>query len=261
MALQSDMITEATVIGPSGEPDASVDAFILFNEKEEAVQPIVEELSARSISTYFWRRDIRPGEAWEETEARQLRAAGTVVTFLGSLGWGPNHLRLAVEAQRLKKRIIPVLIGNPPGTALKQADGMFGRLRYIDLRKQDSAAVTMLVEAIRPGGKGGRFDGIIGRLIDGNEEQRLEALEEAAASTLLDKRALSVRLRDEIQNRFGPEQERRFGSAVRDPKKMPSVRSWMISALIRIDAEHDLSRQLILRHLRPDFEGERNVRF
>src|SRR5262249_48232633 len=141
-------------------------------------------------------------------------------------GWGPNHQRLAAQAQTLQKRIIPALIGDPPSEAFQQVDGIFERLRYVDLRDRDSASLTMLVEAIRLGERSGQFAGFISELVDGNEEQRSAVLQQIVKGTFLDKRGLSNRLRDEIQNRFGPEQERNFSSAVRDPKKMPSVRSW-----------------------------------
>src|ERR1700738_1404005 len=91
-----------------------IDAFILFNEGEEGVEPIVHQLSSRGINTYFWRRDIEAGERWEEVESEKLRSANAVVVFLGRHGWGPNHLRLTFEAQSIQKRIIPVLVGDPP---------------------------------------------------------------------------------------------------------------------------------------------------
>jgi TIR domain len=223
--------------GRPDQPDAPVDAFILYNEREESAQAVVEELSSQGVSTHFWRRDIAPGEAWEEIENERFRTARTVVVFLGSLGWGPNHRRLAVEAQHSKKRIIPVLIGNPPTEALREVDGMFEKLRYLDLRGENSTSLPMLVEAIRFGERTGQFAGLISLLVDGNEEQRSEVLQQVIKGTFLDRRALSNRLRDEIQNRFSPAQERRFANAVRDPKKMPSVRAWMVSALIWTDAE------------------------
>jgi hypothetical protein len=69
-----------------------VEAFILFNERENIVEKIVGELSSHGISTYFWRRDFPAGAEWREVETEQLRTAGVVVVFLGDHGWGPNHL-------------------------------------------------------------------------------------------------------------------------------------------------------------------------
>src|SRR5438105_2211513 len=84
---------------------AEFDAFILHNEREEVVPRIVEDLAARGVTTYVWRRDIAVGEKWREIEAERLRAARSVVVFLGGSGWGPNHKPLAAEAQRFGKRI------------------------------------------------------------------------------------------------------------------------------------------------------------
>jgi KAP family P-loop domain/TIR domain len=261
MAVEPVAATETTSISSSPTSDTPVDAFILFNEREEAVGAIVEQLSARGISTYFWRRDIPAGEAWEEVETGHLVTASAVVVFLGSHGWGPNHLRLAVEAQNLKKRILPVLIGDPPTAALAEAEGMFQRLLYIDLRNASEAALIALKEAIRPDTGTGQFDYIINVLVDGNEEQRSEILQRIVSGVGISRYGLSNRLREEIQQRFSPEQERRFAAAVRDPKKMPSARSWMLSALIGTDPEPLPNRVLILRHLDSNYEPERNVRF
>ncbi len=250
--------------------DQPIDAFILFNEGEEAVVPIVDQLVSRGISTHFWRRDIKPGESWVEVERARLTSTRAVVVFLGDRGWGPTHLQLALDAVKLGKRIVPVLVGDPPRTDFEKADGIFVRLRYVDLRKQDPTALDLLVRALlpeesatsssppegappigRPGERAGRFDGLIGRLLDGDEESRSAVLEQVIDGTIRDKPGLAARLRYEIEN----------NSAVRDPNLMPSIRSWMFSVLIWSDGASDASRQLILRHLNEKSETERNVRF
>ena len=38
--------------------EPSIDAFILFNEREDVVESIVQELDSNGVSTYFWRRDV-----------------------------------------------------------------------------------------------------------------------------------------------------------------------------------------------------------
>ena len=166
-----------------------VDAFILFNERENVVESIVGELSSRDISTYFWRRDIPIGERWREVEEERLGSARAVVVFLGSEGWGPNHLSLAVQAQELKKRIIPVLIGDPPKEALGEADGLFEGLRYLDLRVRSGASLTRLAEAIRPREKGRQFSGIINTLVDGATSSAL--MPAPTRKKTIDKQALS----------------------------------------------------------------------
>ena len=244
---------------PSAPP---VEAFILFNESELAVPSIVDQLSSRGISTYFWRRDnIKADDPWAQIESERLSSAKAVVVFLGSQGWGANQLGLLHEAQSAKKPIVPVLIGDPPGAALKEAGGIFVTLRYVDLRVPSPAAFNLLVEALRPKAPAGRFDDLIGLLVDGDEEDRSAVLDQVIDGTINDKPGLGARLRDELQTRFSPENASSFASSARDPNRMPSIRSWMLSVLIWADAESPLSRELILKHLNAGFEPARNVRF
>lgn len=104
-------------------------------------------------------------------------------------------------------------------------------------------------------------DRIVSILIDGNEEQRLDLLRHIQQSASLDRGDLSARLRREIRDRFGPRDEDRFASAIRDPKKFSSIRSWMLSSLVWTDAEQPENRALILEHVHAESEPDRNVRF
>jgi hypothetical protein len=248
----------ASQVDNTGEP---IDAFILFNEREEGVASIVDELTVQGVSTYFWRRDIKAGEAWEKVESEKIRSAGAVLVFLGDHGWGQYHLRLAIEALSVGTHIIPVLIGEPPPEAFKEAGGIFVNLRYVDLRVPSRSAFDLLLQALRSGRRTDQFDGLIGRLVDGDEADRSAVLEQVIDGTIADKVGLAERLREELQNRFSPETESRFPSAVRDPNLMPSIRSWMLSVLIWVDAESPRSRELILRQFSVQSEAERNVRF
>jgi len=239
--------------------EPTLDAFILFNEREEGVAGIVEQLQALGISTYFWRRDVEPGETWEELEGVKLREARVVLVFLGRAGWGPNHLRITEEAQRLEKRIIPLLIGDPPEEAFEEAGRLFRNRRYLDMKRPES--LDLLVDAIRQRPSSVLIDRIVGALVDGSEGDRSDVLHQLRTSPRIDRPALAARLRTEICERFAPDAEGQFAAAVRDPKRISSIRSWMLSTLIWADAEGPGSRGLILQHLRQDSEPDRNVRF
>ncbi len=242
-------------------PEPSIDAFILFNERENAVEGIVGELTSRGVSTYFWRRDVPLGEAWEDLETQRLRNARAVLVFLGGHGWGPNHLRITDEAQRLQKRIIPILIADPPEEAFLKADGLFRSRRYLTLKEPDAASLDRLVAEIRQHASSSQhIERIVGILRDGNEADRASLWRQNQLATV-DRWGLAARLQTEIRDHFGPQAESQFASAIRDPKKIASIRSWMLSALIRIDAEGEASRSLILHHLDPSSEPDRNVRF
>jgi len=126
----------------------SLDAFILFNEKEKEVEQVVKALEAQGVRTFFWRRDIPFGKPWQDVEAQYLSAARVVVLFLGKAGWGPTHMRLTREAERLGKRIIPVLLAELPPGAKTDTDGLFNRLLYFDLRTRNAETIGLLARAI-----------------------------------------------------------------------------------------------------------------
>ena len=233
----------------SSGPATSVDVFILFNEKEDIVEKIESALRSHGISTYFWRRDAPFASRWRDIEDANLNAATTVAVFLGDLGWGPNHLPLTVKAQSLNKHIIPVLIGSPSSQAISEADGLFDEFRYVDLRDMNPTGLDALVKAIVAAKQSpkryseperdrtSQFDALINTFIDRSDDERSDVFQQILSSQTLDKPALAVRLREEIQSRFGPEIEGRFGSAIRDSKKLASIRSWMLSCLIWVDAQ------------------------
>jgi hypothetical protein len=244
-------------------PSPSTGVFILYNERESSVAEIVERLTRLGIATYFWRRDIPFGEEWETTERERLRLASAVLVFLGDAGWGPVHTKLTQQAVAMEKRVIPVLIGKPPESALDAAGGLFRTRRYADLRTVTPEALDALAAAIRPNplSESGEFDGIVSTLVDGSEEARLDLLHYIQRSTSLDRRGLSGRLRREIGERFSAREEGRFFSAVRDPKKIASIRSWMISSLIWTEPDDAENRAVLLSHVRHEQEPDRNVRF
>lgn len=240
------------------------DAFILFNEKEEAVARIVGGLQDLGVSTYSSPRDIPGGEEWNAIEQKRLHEARTVVLFLGDLGWEPNHVVLVGQAQALGKRIIPVRIGEWPENSSDPARRLFRELRYWDLREINDESLKQLAEDILEGERMPRatneFDEIVNALVDGDEAKRAEVLRRVQSSISLDKSALAARLRQEIMERFGAE-ERSFASAFRDPRKVPSIRSWMLSAIIWADAERVENRDLILAHIHQEREPEHIVRY
>jgi hypothetical protein len=129
----------------SSAPTKAVDAFILFNEAEDAVSKIVNQLQSFGITTHFFRRDISFGAPIDETP--QLTAARTVVVFLGRRGWGASQLKIAEQAQSLKKPIIPVILERPPERELDRAGGLFRNRHYLNLAGEGT--VKDLADAIQ----------------------------------------------------------------------------------------------------------------
>jgi hypothetical protein len=244
---------------------AVVDAFILFNEKEDDVAILVELLEAQGVKTYFWRRDIPLGTSWTDVEDQRLRDARAVLVILGKHGWGPTHLEIARQAQALGKRIIPVLLDDPPMGAMAEASELFVRLRYADLRKEIRVTPELLATIRAPeltlrADGASQFDGIVATLVDGNEEQRARTLHLIRTSRSLDQAALAARLASEIRERFSPDAARSLPTSSRDPTLIPSIRSWMLTALVWAD-ERQEHRELLLAHLSPGHEPEAVVRF
>lgn len=247
--------------------DRQLDAFILFHEPEEAVAPIVEALEGRGVSTHFFRRDIYAGERFKDIEAKRLEEARTIVVFLGDRGWGPTHLELANRALELKKQLIPVLVGNPPEDAFEKVGSLFRDRLYVDLRKGDETGIEQLVRSIQRGETTThkptfetQLDAIIAAIRDGDESRRAGVLEQIRLRKDLDRIALSARLRTEIQ-KHGPGAEVDFASAIRDPKKMSAIRSWLLSCLIWTDPEEAENSKTINEHISESEEPDRNVRF
>lgn len=238
--------------------DREVDAFILFNEREDAVETIVAELENRGVATYFWRRDIEAGEDWRRTEDDKITVARNVVVFLGNEGWGTNHLRLAVQAHELKKRLIPVLLADPPEGDAEKVGGLFTDKRYVDLRQIDPSALDFLSKSILSQkareGDGPLFDRMIRTIVDGNESERMAVLDQIQKAKELNRPALSQRLRQVLSERFGPGVETNFETADRDPNRISSIRSWLLSCLIWTDPEDDKNRELFARQLEPNSE-------
>lgn len=251
--------------------DSPPDAFMLYNEREPRIDEIVDELEKQGIKTYYWHNDLGVGKNWRAFEAAHLREAATVVVFLGNSGWGENHSRLAVEAQENRKAIIPVLLGDPPAGEIEKARGIFLDLAYLEIKTRSEAEIDRLVVAIRRGAaspvvqefvpRSLEVDSIIRTLTDGNEEQRFEVLCKVQHFSPGQSAPLAQRLRAEIEGPFSAEREKDFATSARDPKKLSSIRSWMLSCLIWADAEEARCRACILNHLSPDYEPDRSVRF
>jgi len=245
---------------------AKVDVLFLYKEEEsQYVERIVNALKSYGYRTFFWRTDVEPGDLLEEGEMEHLKVADKVIVCLGRLGWGANHLRLVEAARELNKTILPVLIGEAPGEEFTKAGNLFKDYKYVDMSTINESALKSLITALGPptANDGGmaRFDLLVNRLVDGNEEQRDDVLSQIGSLDQPTRDQLAERLRMEIAEKFSPGRENDFASAVRDPKKMSSVRSWMLSTLIWCNAEDAGNKKLITLHLNAQYEPEETVRY
>lgn len=104
-----------------------------------------------------------------------------------------------------------------------------------------------------------RIAHILHILKDGSDRERLDALRQLSGLHANDRGAFADILRWHLRGDFAVGAEDNFAAAVRSPKRLASIRSWMLSALIQLDAEG--SPDLILQHLQESNEPDRNVRF
>lgn len=254
------------------EPDSGPprDVFLLYNQREEGVERVAEKLRAEGIATYYYRRDVPLGGDFVNIETAKLRDALLVLILLGPLGWGPSQRTLAQRAIAINKRIIPVVLDLAPEEALNDLDGLFRRLRWVNL-KHDEGAFDQLVVTIRAAIEedeanlvrraAPRFDDIINILVDGSDADREALLDRIIREDFADQDGLAARIRYSIQQEFAPTLETRFATAIRDPKRFAATRSWMLSVLIWLEPFSDESTAVILNHLDPRYEPERTVRF
>lgn len=105
------------------------------------------------------------------------------------------------------------------------------------------------------------FNDIVNVFIDGNESERSNLLRQLSNNTTINRKALGARLRNEILNRFAPGQEKSFAASIRDPKRMGSARSWLLSALLTVDLSDPSTDRIVQTHLNARSEPDPNVRF
>lgn len=267
------------------QDNAPIDAFLSYREGETRVSEINEQLKQYGLRTHYFHDKVKPGDPIDEGPA--LSEARCMVVFLGDSGWGKTQLQQVATFQSTGRRILPVRIGVISEAAGRELGGLFSRLLYLDLTKHDDTKLAQLVQAIRkanespnemePRSRTGpessltsnvsseepptsaRIAHVLHILKDGSDRERLDALRQINSLHANDRGALAHILRRHLRGDFAVGTEDNFAAAVRAPKRLASIRSWMLSALVQLDAEGNAD--LILQHLQESVEPDRNVRF
>ena len=119
--------------------DARLQVFLSYSRKDlTTAERLRDVLIARSFGAYLDKHDILPGEPWNERLAQLIETADTVVFLIS-----PDSIASTVcdwevnEAERLGKRILPVVIREAPAGAVPRR---LQRLNYIFLRDDAEAA-------------------------------------------------------------------------------------------------------------------------
>ncbi len=156
MSQGHEFATDRAAMGLGTAPGASQDAnahdlhvFLSYSRKDlSTAERLRDQLIARGFSAYLDKHDILPGEPWQERLAQLIGLADTVVFLLS-----PDSVASPVcdwevnEAERLGKRILPVVIRDAPADAVP---GRLKRLNYIFLRNavDETTGLTALSAAL-----------------------------------------------------------------------------------------------------------------
>jgi hypothetical protein len=113
--------------------ETKLQVFISYSRNDaDTAERLRDALIARGFGAYLDKHDILPGEPWKERLAQMIETADKVVFLLS-----PDSVASAVcdwevnEAERLGKRILPVVIRDAPPDAVP---GRLKRLNYVFLR-------------------------------------------------------------------------------------------------------------------------------
>lgn len=241
----------------------SIDVFAIYNQQEPGAQAVIKTIEAKSrLSVYFWERDMPPGGNIANIEQDLLARARTIVVILGDAGWGARQKVLARKARETGKPIFPILIGSEVSEHdLGAAGALFQEVRRTDLTVDPERAMAILIPQLQSLSRRPDTDAFIASIVDGSEEQRLTLLETVIAQGVAEADAVVSRLIDEVDTRFSPGAPELTVAAARDPSRIPSIRSWILSFLLAIDAGHPLVEEIITQTFSPKFEPEASVRF
>jgi TIR domain len=113
--------------------DKDLKVFVSYSRKDlAAAEGLRDRLTAHGFGAYLDQHDILPGEPWQDRLAALVKTADSVVFLLSpdsvaspTCDWEVN------EAERLGKRILPVVIRDPDPGAVP---GRLKRLNYIFMR-------------------------------------------------------------------------------------------------------------------------------
>ncbi|WP_433787573.1 TIR domain-containing protein [Actinomycetospora sp. CA-101289] len=126
----------------------------------DAVGILARRLIDNGIEPWWDRRNLIPGEPWQESIERALSRCSVVVAFLGADGVGPwanEEIRYSLDrrARNEDVRVVPVLLPGAPDPAdVPRMPGFLTRLTWVDFRSSlDSyESLQQLIVGIRGAG-------------------------------------------------------------------------------------------------------------
>jgi class 3 adenylate cyclase len=127
------------------------DIFLCYNSADRAaVQQIAERLKQHGILPWFDVWELRPGETWQESLARQIKHIKATAVFIGADGVGPwqNAELEAFIGQFVAHRcpVMPVIL--PGHTGEPHLPALLKGLRAVDFRWPEPNPLAQLVRGI-----------------------------------------------------------------------------------------------------------------
>ncbi|WP_406823959.1 P-loop NTPase fold protein [Pedobacter sp. KACC 23697] len=234
------------------------DILCIYNENEIRVNEIVEAIKLRGYKTFFWRTDVEIGEHFTGREHYVLENTKSVLVFLGSFGWGPNHLALTEEAIKTESNVIPIKIGDFPDGDDLEASGLFLEKRYVEMSIPKRKDYLKLFERLGPRVKNvsiESFDKFIEKFLRASDKEQDISLASVSKLGSNEKRILSsnviLRLKDLESDELPESDETRLGRHV--------IWCGLFSLLIASDPHSYKAKELIINHLSYNVAHSHNV--
>jgi len=132
--------------------------FLSYHSNDhEAVARVRQALGLHSISTFYDRADLTPGQPWFDELESALRHVRGVAVFIGKDGLGTvqkREMQFALARQAIEEKegrpfpVVPVLL---PGCDPEMVSGFLALNTWVDLRRdlEDARAVEPFVRALR----------------------------------------------------------------------------------------------------------------
>jgi hypothetical protein len=259
-----------------------IDIFLSFSMDEIlAVRKVKEFLTASGFKMGVWDEKRLETSNWVREENARLDSAKVVLVFLGAKGWGPIHVQQAESAARLRKQVLPVLIGNPKKSDLAKLRYLFPKSEILELDIANDSNLQQLVGRIALLGVTAPGIGdtkqtlpnieaerkntaatapIIQTIVNGDNKDRYDLLTTLKKVDNINRVQLSAALREAIQ-KYSLDPEKSNSTAFRAPEETPAIRSWLISALVICHEASPENKKLLLRYLDPKTEPSDYVRF
>ena len=120
-------------------------------------EPLVKKVAAglEEVGLEVWdaTRDVLPGADWTEEVARALKESKAMVVLLTAdalrSSWVRREIEYALGEQNYRKRLIPVLVGDPEELSKEDIPWILRHLQMIDMGEcEEEEGIKQIAQAI-----------------------------------------------------------------------------------------------------------------